>query len=126
MSRSIDRPMSWQKQSSIEIRKASYRELLLSAIDEGLARVLGEKSKKLALLYLRSVLFLEKERICDEPEIFHLGLKSLFGSSASLLEQDILNRLCSKLNLSYFSKEAFSVSLRRLRDYCLFREKSQS
>jgi len=116
--------MSVQELDDSDVEKVKYEELLLSAIDEGLDTILGEKSKKLVFLYLRHVFFLEKERICDEPEIFHLGLKSLFGSSASLLEQDILNRLCSKLNLSYFSKEAFSVSLRRIRDYCLFREKA--
>jgi len=117
--------MSWQKQPSIEIRKARYRELLLSAIDEGLASVLGEKSNQF-FLYLKSVLFLDKESICDEPEIFHLGLKSLFGSSAPFVEDDIVNRLCSSLNLSYSSKDAFLVSLRKIRNYCLFREKAQS
>jgi len=116
---------SIEKQPCIEIRKARYRELQLYAINEGLASVLGEKSN-LVFLCLRSVLFLKKERICDEPEVFHLGLKSLFGSSASFVEQNILNTFCSKLNLSHFSKDAFLVSLRRIRNYCLFRERAKS
>jgi len=117
--------MSVQKLDSPDVKKVRYEELLLSAIDECLDSTLGEKSRKLVFLYLRNVFFLEKERICDEPEIFHLCLKSLFGLSASFLEQDILNRLCSKMNLKYFSKEAFSVSLKKIRDYCRFLEEAQ-
>jgi hypothetical protein len=105
-----------QRQYSREVKKARYRELLLSAINEGLASFLSERSKELVFLYLRYAFSLEKERICDEPEVFDAGLKSLFGSRASFLEEDILDKLCSKLNLSYFSKDTFSVSLRKVRN----------
>lgn len=67
--------------------KARCGELLLTAINEGLANILGERPKELVFLYLGSVLFLEKERMCDKPEIFDAGLGSLFGSSASFLEK---------------------------------------
>jgi len=113
-----------QKLKNVSNEEAKYKELLLSAINECLTSILGEKSKRLVFLYLRHAFSLEKERICDEPETFHLGLKSLLGSSASFIEGTILNRLCSKLNLKYFSKGPFSVSLRKIRDYYLSREEA--
>jgi len=55
--------MSNQKQDSGEIRlhaKTRHRELLPSTINKGLVSNLGEKPKRLALLYLKSVLFLSQ------------------------------------------------------------------
>ena len=63
--------------------KARCGKLLLTAINEGLSSILGERSKESVFLYLGSVLLLEKERMCDKPEIFDAGLGSLFDSSAS-------------------------------------------
>ena len=99
------------------IGEARFNELLLEVIDNSLTSLLGEDAKKALYIYLKAVLFLERESVGKELEVFHTGLTLLFGSSAVEIEDVIVKELLSRLGLEISGKDTFVNFVKKAKTY---------
>jgi len=104
------------------IGEARFNELLLEVIDDRLTRLLGEEAKKTLYIYLKAVLFLERENIGRELKLFHKGLKLLFGSSAIEMEDVIVKGLLSRLGLKISGKDTFVNFVEKAKTFLIVHE----
>lgn len=93
-----------------EESRKKFRELLLSAIDEGLS-VLGEGVKRTIYYYVEKNGSLGREEIPLRPKDFAGVLESIFGSvGATIIEDKILQILHEKIGLKYRRDENLTFS----------------
>lgn len=101
----LDSPVSDKK-------KNEFKDHLMESIEEVLS------FSQVVLNFLELNTAFKKEEIVDNPKIFCDELEDLFGASASGIEDLIINRLYSKINMKYrkergkgferYLREAFS------------------
>ncbi len=85
-------------------KREDFDSVLLKAVDEGLM-ILGVSVRITVYHYLKKDHDLRREDIPKNPEALDIGLRTLFGSGASVIERHVLERLCAKLGLIYEEKE---------------------
>ena len=66
---------------------------------------------------MKAVLFCDRENISEKIEVFHLGLKMLFGSGAIAIEDVIVRGLFAKLDLKFSWKDTFVNLVEKARTY---------
>ena len=101
------------------VREMQFNEVLLSAVDDILNRVLGEESARLVDMYLKTVLFMGRKEIADKPEVFEAGLRKLLGEGAYDIMTNIVNTLYYKLGVKYTQQDSFKNHINRARRYYL-------
>jgi len=87
-----------------------FRNLLLESVDEALS-ILGETSKDAVFFFIKEKFGLRKEEIPQNLENFSNALRIIFGDTGCFfLEEQILNRLYTRLGLIYTKrpKQRFS------------------
>jgi hypothetical protein len=80
---------------------------LIQAVDETL-EMFGRKAKSQVYDYLEKNFGLRRDDILDKPETFSKGLRSLFGSASRHIELNIVERVHSKLGISFQRSEKFN------------------
>lgn len=80
----------------------STKQIVLEAVQEGLASVLGENTSKAVNFYVDPTLAMNK------PEAYMRGLRKIFGDGAKLLEERISGRLCVKADVKPLPGKSFA------------------
>jgi len=81
-------------------RYASFSQLLLECIDEGLS-VLGNEPREAVYHFLQTICALRREDIPDHVTDFETGLKRALGGASKVIERLILRRLFEKTGSSF-------------------------
>lgn len=98
-----------------------FDDLVLETMDETLTQVLGQSATNVIFFHLERQMRVRKEEFPRNVGGFCSCLTEILGLGAPVLEDLILKRLCSKLQIQYDSKLTFEGHVNMLRK--LFEEK---
>jgi predicted CopG family antitoxin len=79
---------------------ASFSEVLLDCVDEGLS-VLGNEPRQAIYQYLSTIHSLDREQIPDKVDEFAAGLKKALGSASRVIERLILKKLFQRIGSTF-------------------------
>ncbi len=79
--------------------REELRELLVMTIDDVLRTFLGDTPTKFLYSEMRRRYNFRMREILDKPDVFTAGLNETLGSLALTVEEYIVKRLCSNLQL---------------------------
>jgi PAS domain S-box-containing protein len=98
--------------------RRSFDNKLLTVLDDVLKGVFGEETAKTILRHIEKNKSLRREDIPSRIDDFSLGLAELLGQGGRVLENQVINLLCSTLGMEYAGKKEteFAEGLRRVRD----------
>ncbi|MEM4246291.1 MAG: hypothetical protein QW390_03245 [Candidatus Bathyarchaeia archaeon] len=99
-------------------RDRSFDELATEVIDNVLRSILGSGAAEIVFRRLRNEGITGQDGVISDMDAFSASLESLFGSGGALLERQILERLYSRLGLTFEEKKGYSFGdyMGRLRE----------
>jgi hypothetical protein len=77
----------------IYYKTSEFDELFLLAIDQTFSKVLGNSAKQVFFSFLENKIKLSKQDLPNRVADFVYGLEQIFGTSASLLELEVMKTL---------------------------------
>jgi len=89
-------------------RKMKFEKLLIKSVDDSLKDTFGEVATEIIYKHLEKKHSLKQEDIPKKLEVFIEGLEKFFNSGATVVEELVLEKLCSNLGLEYPDKEHYS------------------
>ncbi len=89
-------------QISEMISPRRFREILLEAVDYGLA-VLGEGVRQAIYGHIERNYAIRREEIPEHLETFHEALKEIFGRVSKVVEKFIAKHLYERLDLNFYA-----------------------
>jgi len=84
-------------------KEETFEEILRECIEETFREILGDAAAAAVLYHVGS-------RLIDGIEFFEETLERIFGSSAYLLEREIVKKLYGRLNIEFEEKTAYRFS----------------
>ena len=102
-------------ETNISISLEAFEDLVLETIEDTLTQVLGRTAANVIFFYLERNMGVRKEEFPRNIGGFCSCMAELLGPGAPVLEDLILKRLCSKLQIQYNSKLTFEGHVNRLR-----------
>ncbi len=94
----------------IDYKTSEFDELFVQAIDQTFSRLLGMTAKQVFFSFLANEIKLSKQDMPNRVNDFVYGLEQIFGTSASLLELEVMKTLRQSVPSFKYSAQTSDLS----------------